>query len=104
MKAIIKTQGRQFTVAEGDVLTVNRYPDTQAGDTVTIDSVLSLGEGAETKFGAPLLDGAKVTATVVENKQGDKVMSIRKRPRVRTATRRGHRQQLSVIKIESIEG
>lgn len=104
MKAIIKTQGRQFTVTEGDVLTVNRYPETQAGDTVTIDSVLSLGEGADAKFGAPLVSGAKVTAKVLENKQGEKVISTHKRPRQRTFTRRGHRQQLSVIKIESIEG
>lgn len=104
MKATIKTQGRQFTVVEGDVLTVNRYPDTQAGDTVTIDSILSLGEGAETKFGTPLLDGAKVTAKVLGNKQGEKVIAIRKRPRQRTYTRRGHRQQLSTIQIESIEG
>lgn len=104
MKAIIKTQGRQFTVTEGDILIVNRFAGTQAGDTVTIDSVLSLGEGADAKFGAPLVDGASVTATVLENKQGEKVISIRKRPRVRTFTRRGHRQQLSVIKIQSIQG
>lgn len=104
MKATIKTQGRQFTITEGDILTVNRYPDTQAGDSVTIDTVLSLGEGESTQFGAPLVSGASVKATVLENKRGDKVMSIRKRPRQRTATRRGHRQELSVIKIETIQG
>ncbi|WOO42061.1 50S ribosomal protein L21 [Rubellicoccus peritrichatus] len=104
MKATIKTQGRQFVVTEGDVLFVNRYPKTAAGDSVTIDTVLTVGEGDAAKFGAPFVDGASVTAKVLENKRGKKVMSIRKRPRQRTQTRRGHRQELSVIKIESING
>lgn len=103
MKATIKTQGRQFIVNEGDVLFVNRYPETQAGDTVTIDTVLSVGEGESTQFGSPFVSGASVTAKVLENKKGKKVISIRKRPRQRTMTRRGHRQELSVIKIESIK-
>lgn len=104
MKATIKTQGRQFIVSEGDILTVNRYPETQVGGSITISDVLSVGEGESTKFGSPIVEGASVTATVLEHKRGDKVMSIRKQPRQRTFTRRGHRQDLSVIKIESIAG
>ena len=69
MKATIKTQGRQFTVKEGDILKVNRYVDTSAGDTVIIDEVLMIGEGTETSFGNPLIDGASVTAKVLENKR-----------------------------------
>ena len=104
MTATIQTQGRQFIIKEGDVLTVNRYPDTQAGDDVNIDTVLSVGVGAEMKIGAPYIKGAKVTAKILANKRGEKVMSIRKRKRQRTSTRRGHRQELSIIKIESIKG
>ena len=104
MTATIETQGSQHIVKEGDILTVNRYVDSKTGDSIKIETVLTLGEGEKMKVGAPFVKGASVTATVLENKRGDKVVSIRKRKRQRTATRRGHRQQLSVIKIESIKG
>ena len=102
MKATIKTQGRQFIVSEGDILQVNRFRDTQAGDTVEIADVLSVGEGAETQFGSPLVDGASVKATVLENKRGDKVNIWKKKRRKGYQRRKGHRQELSVIKIDSI--
>ena len=104
MKAIIKTQGRQFTVSEGDILIVNRYPDTNSGDTVTIDSVLALGEGADANIGTPTIEGASVTAKVLENKRGEKIRIFKKKRRHGYERRRGHRQELSVIKIESIKG
>lgn len=102
MKATIHTQGRQFTISEGDTLTVNRYPETEAGDTVTIDQVLMLGEGADVKFGTPLVEGAKVSATIVENKRGDKLRVFKKKRRQGYRKAKGHRQELSVIKIDSI--
>jgi len=104
MKATIKTQGRQFIVEEGDVLFVNRYPNTEAGDAVTIDSVLSVGSGAEMKLGTPFVSGASVEATVLENKRGAKVNIVKKKRRHGYLKRRGHRQELSVIKISSIKG
>ena len=104
MKATIKTQGRQFIVEEGDILFVNRYPNTEAGDVVTIDSVLSVGSGADTQFGTPFVSGSKVEATVLENKRGNKVNIIKKKRRHGYLKRRGHRQELSVIKISSIQG
>ena len=103
MKATISTQGRQFIVEEGDVLFLNRYPDTKAGDSVTIDQVLTLGDGADTQFGTPYIEGAKVTATILENKRDKKVNIIKKKRRHGYLKRRGHRQELSVIKISSIE-
>lgn len=104
MKATIKTQGRQFTVSEGDTLTVNRYRESAAGDKITIDQVLMLGEGADTKFGAPIIEGASVEATIVENKRGDKIRVFKKKRRQGYRRTQGHRQELSVIKIESIKG
>lgn len=104
MKATIKTQGRQFTVQEGDVLFVNRYQDTASGDSVTIDTVLSIGEGESMKFGAPIVEGATVQAKILENKRGKKVTIIKKNRRKGYRNKRGHRQELSVIKIESING
>lgn len=102
MKATIKTQGRQFTVQEGDVLFVNRYPETESGDSVTIDNVLAVGEGESMKFGTPLVDGASVQAKILENKRGKKVLVFKKKRRKGYRNKRGHRQELSVIKIESI--
>ncbi|MGC6456282.1 MAG: 50S ribosomal protein L21 [Coraliomargaritaceae bacterium] len=102
MKATIRTQGRQFTVSEGDVLKVNAYPNTEAGDTIDLSEVLMVGEGAEARFGAPLVEGASVKATVLENKKDKKIVVFKKKRRQGYKRRRGHRQHLSVIKIESI--
>lgn len=103
MKATIKTQGWQFTVQEGDILSVNRYQDTRDGDNVTISDVLAVGEGSDTKFGSPLVDGASVTAKILENKRGPKMVILKKKRRKGYRRKQGHRQELSVIKIESIK-
>lgn len=87
---------------EGDVLFVNRYPETENGDSVTIDAVLAVGEAETMTFGSPLVDGASVQATVLENKRGKKVRVFKKKRRKGYRNKRGHRQELSVIKIESI--
>ena len=102
MKATIQTQGRQFTVTAGDILKVNLFPGTGAGDIVDIDQVLMIGEGADAKFGAPYIKGASVKATILENKKDRKIVVFKKKRRQGYKRRRGHRQQLSVIKIESI--
>ena len=102
MKATIKTQGKQFSVSEGDILIVDRYPQTEAGSTVEINEVLAAGEGSTFKVGAPFLSGALVKAKVLENKRGKKVIIFKKKKRKGMERKRGHRQELSVIKIESI--
>jgi large subunit ribosomal protein L21 len=103
MKATIKTQGRQFSVSEGDILIVDRYPKTEAGTTIEIKEVLAAGEGDAFRVGSPLLSGASVTARVLENRRGKKVIVFRKKKRKGYERKRGHRQELSVIKIESIK-
>ncbi len=102
MKATIKTQGRQFSVSEGDILIVNRYPKTEAGATIEIKEVLTAGEGDSFRVGNPLLAGASVTAKLLENKRGKKVVVFKKKKRKGYERKQGHRQELSVIKIESI--
>lgn len=104
MKATIQTQGRQFTVTTGDILKVNSFPNTEAGDTIDINEVLMIGEGSDTRFGAPYVEGASVKATILENKKDKKVVIFKKKRRQGYKVRRGHRQHLSVIKIESIDG
>lgn len=102
MKAIVRTQGHQFAVSEGDKLTVNRFVDTEPGATVTINDVLMVGEGSEARLGNPLVEGASVTAKVLEHKRGNKVVIIKKKRRQGYRRKQGHRQELSVIQIESI--
>ena len=104
MKAVIKTQGKQFTVQEGDILFVDRYPNTSAGDEITINDILLLGEGDDAKIGMPFVDGASVKAKILENKRAKKVVIFKKKRRKGYQRKRGHRQELSVIKIESIQG
>ncbi len=102
MKATIKTQGKQFSVSEGDILIVDRYPKTETGSVINITEVLAAGEGDAFKVGTPFLAGASVTAKVLENKRGKKVIVFKKKKRKGMERKRGHRQELSVIKIESI--
>ena len=102
MKATIKTQGKQFVVTEGDVLIVDRYPQAEKGSTVQINDILSVGEGAEIKIGTPTVAGASVSAEVLENKRGKKIVIFKKTKRKGYDRRTGHRQDLSVIKIKTI--
>ena len=69
MKATIQTQGSQFTVQKGDKLFVNRYPDKNEGDQVSIDQVLMLVDDGKATFGTPTVEGATVKAKVLENKK-----------------------------------
>ena len=102
MKATIKTQGKQFSVSEGDILIVDRYPKTETGSTIEINEVLAAGEGENFKVGTPFLTGATVKAKILENKRAKKIIVFKKKKRKGMERKRGHRQELSVIKIESI--
>jgi large subunit ribosomal protein L21 len=102
MKATIKTQGKQFSVSEGDILIVDRYPKTETGSTIEINEVLAAGEGENFRVGTPFLTGASVTAKILENKRAKKIIVFKKKKRKGMERKRGHRQELSVIKIESI--
>ena len=103
MKATIQTQGSQFTVQQGDKLFVNRYPDKNEGDLVTIDQVLMLVDDGKATFGAPTVEGATVKAKILENKKDKKIIIFKKKRRQGYKRRKGHRQHISVIEIDSIE-
>ena len=104
MKATIRTQGRQFTVKEGDILEVNRFKNSSTGDTIAIKEVLMIGDGEEATFGSPVVAGASVTAKILRNKRGKKIVVFKKKRRKGYRRRQGHRQELSVIEIEAISG
>jgi large subunit ribosomal protein L21 len=103
MKATIKTQGSQFTVQKGDKLSLNRFPDTNEGDQVKIDQVLMVVDEGTATFGSPTIEGATVTAKILENKKDKKIIVFKKKRRQGYKRRRGHRQHLSVVEIESID-
>ncbi len=103
MKATIKTQGSQFTVQKGDKLSLNRFPDTNEGDQVKIDDVLMVVDEGKATFGSPTIVGASVTAKILENKKDKKIIVFKKKRRQGYKRRRGHRQHLSVVEIESID-
>ena len=101
MFAVIKTVGKQYKVAEGDTITVEKL-DTEAGKDVTFETVLMLGNGDDVTVGAPLVDGASVFGEVEEQTRGDKVIIRKKRQRQTYRRTQGHRQHLTVVKITGI--
>jgi len=103
MKATIQTQGSQFIVEKGDKLSVNRFPNTSEGDQVKIEQVLMLVNEGKSTFGSPTIEGASITAKILENKRDKKIIIFKKKRRQGYKRRRGHRQHLSVIEIESID-
>ena len=103
MKATIKAQGTQFTVEKGDKLFTNRFLDTKEGDQVKIDEVLMIVEDGKSTFGTPTIEGASVTVKILENKKDKKIIVFKKKRRQGYKRRRGHRQLLSVIEVESID-
>jgi|TARA_B100001093_G_C26222623_1_gene756800 large subunit ribosomal protein L21 len=102
MKATIETQGRQFTVEEGDIFKVNQFPGVEADSTVEIDKVL-LVTGTDTpKIGTPYVEGAKVEVRILENLKDKKIVVFKKKRRKGYKKTQGHRQFVSVIKVEKI--
>jgi large subunit ribosomal protein L21 len=99
--AVIETGGKQYRVEKDTVLSVELL-GVNAGDTVEIDQVLAVSDGNELTIGSPVVENAKVTATVVENYRGDKIVAFKKKRRKGYRKKIGHRQELTKLKIESI--
>ncbi len=101
MFAVIKTGGKQYKVAKDDVIVVEKLK-AEAGEVVTFDSVLMVGEDAETKTGAPYVDGACVAGEVIEQTRGAKVLIFKKKRRKNYRRTKGHRQKLTVVRITDV--
>ena len=101
MQAIIKTCGKQYTVSEGQLVYMEKL-GAEAGETVEFNEVLAIVDGDNSKFGTPSVEGAKVTAKVVRNGKGKKIMVLKYRPKKGSVTRRGHRQPYTAVQIETI--
>ena len=103
MYAVIKTGGKQYRVKEGDVLKIEKL-ELETGSAVDFDQVLLVANGEDVKVGAPLVDGAKVSAELVNHGHGDKVKIIKFRRRKHSMKRQGHRQWFTEVKITGIAG
>jgi large subunit ribosomal protein L21 len=101
MFAVIKTGGKQYRVAANDVITVEKLT-AEAGAAVSFDHVLLVSGDAGTEVGAPTVAGATVAGEVVEQTRGPKTISFHKRRRQNSKRKRGHRQELTVVRITDI--
>jgi len=101
MQAIIVTGGKQYNVCEGDVLFIEKL-DVEAGEAVVFDQVLAIVDGENTKFGTPVVEGAKVEATVVKNGKGKKIRIFKYNPKKGYHKRQGHRQPYTKVEITKI--
>lgn len=104
MYAIFENGSHQFKVREGELITVDRQPGKAAGDQVVFDKVLLIaGTDGEPRIGTPLVEGARVTAEVVEEYRGRKVLVQKFRRRKGYRRKRGHRQYYTDVRITGIE-
>lgn len=103
MFAVIKTGGKQYKVAKDDIVTVEKLA-AEVGSTVEFDEVLMIGEGAEVVAGTPLVAGAMVGATVVEQSRAPKIIVFKKKRRHNYRRKKGHRQYQTVLRITEIRG
>jgi large subunit ribosomal protein L21 len=101
MYAVIKTGGKQYRVAQGDTLKVEKL-EAGEGDSVEFDQVLMVGEGEDVKIGTPYVEGSRVTATVKGHGRGGKVEIIKFRRRKHHMKRAGHRQDYTELEITGI--
>lgn len=102
MYAIIETGGKQFKVAEGDVLKVELL-HAEAGETVEINKVLMVNKDGQLTVGAPYVEGAKVTLKVEENGKGKKIVVFKYKAKKNYRKKKGHRQPYTKVTVEKIE-
>jgi large subunit ribosomal protein L21 len=101
MFAVIKTGGKQYKVAAEDTITVMTLPG-EAGARIVFDEVLALFDGATSHVGAPRVAGASVVGEIVEQARGPKVYAFKKRRRKNSKRKRGHKQDLTIVRVTSI--
>ncbi len=106
MYAVIETGGKQYRVNQGDIIDVERLPGAAEGDDVVFERVLMIGgdDAADVKIGTPVVEGARVTATLVDDDlRGPKLVVFKKKRRKGYRRTRGHRQDLHRVRISNIE-
>lgn len=101
MYAVIKSGGKQYRVQEGQTLKLEKL-EVATGESLDFDQVLLVADGEDVKVGAPLVDGAKVSAEIVSHGRGEKIRILKFRRRKHSMRRQGHRQWFTEVKITGI--
>lgn len=101
MYAVIKTGGKQYQVKEGDILKVEKL-NLEKGSTFDFEEVLLVSNDGDVKLGSPIVEGAKVSAEVLEHGKGKKIVVFKYKPKKHSKTKQGHRQPYTRVKITSI--
>ncbi|MHB1127514.1 MAG: 50S ribosomal protein L21 [Bacillota bacterium] len=102
MYAIIETGGKQYKVAQGDVIRIEKL-DVTAGEVVEIERVLAVGTGDELRVGSPIVEGAKVILKVLEQGKGKKIIIFKYKAKKNYRRKQGHRQPFSKVIVEEIK-
>jgi large subunit ribosomal protein L21 len=103
MYAVVRTGGKQVWVEPGSAVRVERLPGA-VGDAIELDEVLLVGGEGDARVGTPLVDGAKVVGTIVDQGRGPKIHVFKMKRRKNYSRRKGHRQNYTEIRIDKIEG
>ena len=102
MYAVIKTGGKQYSVSEGDILNVEKLAG-EVGESIVFDTVLTVVNDGDVMIGKPVVEGAKVTAKVVEHGKAKKIFVFKYKAKANYRKRQGHRQPYTQVEITSIE-
>jgi len=101
MRAVIELQGKQYKIEEGDKIVVDSL-DAEPGDEISIDKVLLIEDDKGVKVGKPYIKGKSITGKVIEHTRGKKIVVFKMRRRKHFRKKTGHRQEQTVVQIESI--
>ncbi len=101
MYAVVRTGGKQYRVSPGQVIDVEKLP-YEVGAQIELDQVLLVVNGSDSAVGQPLVEGAKIKATVTRQAKGRKVIIFKYRPSKRYRRKKGHRQHLTRLRIDEI--
>ena len=100
--AVIKTGGKQYKVKSGEILKIEKLPDSKPDTKVEFNEILAYGDNKSIEIGTPNVDGAKVEADLIKNSKNRTILIFKKRRRQNSRRKNGHRQQYSLIKINKI--
>lgn len=102
MYAIVETGGKQYRVAPGETVKIEKI-EGERGDTYVFDKVLAVSEDGATRFGAPYVEGASIKGTIMQQGKAKKILVFKYRPKTNYRRRSGHRQRFTEVRIDSIE-
>ena len=100
--AIIQTGGKQYKVKSGEILKIEKLPDTKADAKIEFKEILAYGDNKVIEIGAPIVQGAKVEANLIKNSKNRTILIFKKRRRQNSRRKNGHRQEYSMIRINKI--